>query len=151
MEKYDSRPDTFRHIQEVQKQLNLIVKNLIDRGEKHDQSKLISPEVEIFDEFTPKLKDSEYGSDEYKNFLKDMTVGLEHHYKENMHHPEHWKNGIKDMSLIDLIEMLSDWISAVKRHSTGNIYKSIEINQKRFGYSDELKQILVNTVKELEK
>jgi hypothetical protein len=31
------------------------------------------------------------------------------------------------------------------RHETGCIYKSIEINQKRFGYSDELKQIFINT------
>lgn len=150
MEKYDSRPDTFRHIQEVQKNINKAIVNLVNRGEKHDQSKLTTPEVEIFDEFTPKLKNSTYGSEEYKQFLNDMGTALNHHYQNEDHHPEHWENGIKDMSLISLIELICDWLAAVKRHANGDIYKSIEINQKRFGYSDELKQILINTVKELE-
>jgi predicted NAD-dependent protein-ADP-ribosyltransferase YbiA (DUF1768 family) len=39
-----------------------------------------------------------------------------------------------------------DWKSATRRHNNGNIHISIEMNQKRFGYSDELKQILLNTV-----
>ena len=45
--------------------------------------------------------------------------------------------------------MMADWKAASLRHSDGDIYKSIEINQKRFGYSDELKQIFINTVKEI--
>ena len=49
-----------------------------------------------------------------------------------------------------LLEMLCDWIAATKRHNNGDIRKSIEINQKRFGYSDELKQILFNTLPLLE-
>jgi hypothetical protein len=35
------------------------------------------------------------------------------------------------------------------RHNDGDILRSVEINQKRFGYSDEMKQIFVNTIKEL--
>jgi hypothetical protein len=51
---------------------------------------------------------------------------------------------------VDLVEMLMDWWAATKRHADGDIMESIEINQKRFGYSDELKSIFINTVKELE-
>lgn len=54
--------------------------------------------------------------------------------------------GIRGMSLFDLIEMLCDWKAATLRHNDGNIRRSIELNQKRFGYSDELKQILLNTL-----
>ena len=50
------------------------------------------------------------------------------------------------MNLIDLIEMLCDWKSASLRHNDGDVLKSIKINQKRFGYSDELKTILLNTI-----
>ena len=75
-----------------------------------------------------------------------MKPALEHHYKENRHHPEHFENGIKGMTLIDLVEMISDWKAASERHNNGDIIKSIEINQKRFGYSDDIKQILLNTV-----
>ena len=57
--------------------------------------------------------------------------------------------GIGGMDLIDLCEMLMDWWAATKRHADGDIMKSIEINQKRFGYSEELKQIFINTIKTL--
>ena len=76
-----------------------------------------------------------------------MKVALDHHYVENRHHPEHFENGIKGMSLLDIIELFADWHCAVKRHADGNIYKSIDINQKRFGYGDTLKEIFVNTAK----
>jgi hypothetical protein len=52
------------------------------------------------------------------------------------------------MTLIDLCEMIADWKAATLRHANGDIAKSLEINQKRFKYTDELKQILLNTVKE---
>jgi hypothetical protein len=42
--------------------------------------------------------------------------------------------------------MLCDWKAATLRHDDGDIRRSIEINQERFGYSDELKQILINTL-----
>lgn len=58
----DSRIATYEHIQTVQKFLMLIVGNLTERAMIHDQSKLKSPEVEVFDEFTPKLAESTYGS-----------------------------------------------------------------------------------------
>ena len=49
--------------------------------------------------------------------------------------------------MLDLIEMLCDWKASSERHNTGDIEKSIEMNQERFGYSDELKSIFKNTIK----
>lgn len=145
----DSRIETYRHIQEVQRLMTWAVGNLLRRMQEHDQSKLVSLEVEAFDEFTEKLRSSTYGSPEYEEFRRAMKPSLDHHYAHNRHHPEYHRQGIKGMTLLDLVEMLCDWMAAVKRHSDGDISKSIEINQKRFGYSDELKQILVNTVEEM--
>jgi hypothetical protein len=85
-------------------------------------------------------------SDEYKGFLKEMNVALDHHYKNNPHHPEHHENGIQGMTLVDLLEMICDWKAASMRHSDGNIVESIKCNKDRFGYSSELEQILLNTV-----
>lgn len=146
MDGYDSRADTYRHIQEVQRLLFAVLTELMRRSNVHDQSKLHSPEKEVFDEFTPKLAGSTYGSEEYKEFLAAMKPALEHHYKFNSHHPEHHEEGIRGMDLLDVLEMLVDWKAATLRHNDGDIRKSIEINQKRFGYSDELKQILLNTL-----
>jgi len=147
----DSRVETYKHIQTVQKYMTIVINDLLKRQLVHDQSKLMSPEVELFDEYTPKMKDCVYGSDQYKEFLERLKPALDHHYTNNSHHPEYEKNGIKGMNLISLIELLCDWLAATKRHSTGNIRKSIEINQERFGYSDELKQIFLNTLLLLEK
>ena len=51
---------------------------------------------------------------------------------------------------LDILEMLCDWKAATLRHKDGDIRKSIEINQKRFGYSDELKRIFLNTLSIIE-
>lgn len=149
-EGFDSRPDTYQHIQTVQGFMQQAIRNLLLRAHVHDRSKLVSPELELFNEFTPKLANSTYGSDEYKGFLAAMGPALSHHYAANSHHPEHYSDGIRGMTLLDLIEMLCDWKAATMRHKDGSLPNSIEINQKRFGYSNETKAFLVNTVRELQ-
>ena len=146
---YDSRPETKAHIAEVSKAILDIVNALTQRALAHDKSKLILPERRGFDEFTPKLKGSTYGSEEYKEFLAALKPVLDHHYAENRHHPEHHKDGIRDMTLVDLVEMFCDWRAATLRHADGDIRKSIEINKGRFGYSEELASIFQNTAREL--
>jgi hypothetical protein len=146
----DSRPETYKHIHAVQGFLSRMIVDLLRRQQEHDQSKLASPEVEVFDEFTPKLADMTYGSDEYRACLAAMRPALDHHNAHNSHHPEHYPDGIRGMSLLDLLEMICDWKAASQRHADGDIRRSIEINQRRFGYSDELKQIFLNTLPLLE-
>lgn len=140
---------TMRHIERVRNLLNAVIKELLDLAEKHDQSKLEQPEVCMFTTFTPKLKASTYGSEEYNGYLKEMGVALRHHYQHNRHHPEYHKEGIDGMTLIDLIEMLVDWKAASERHADGCILRSIELNRARFGLSDQLARILENTAREL--
>ena len=200
---YDSRPDTHEHIGQVRGLLLGVAAGLTERAHRHDRSKLESPEREVFDEFTPKLRDSTYGSDEYKSFLGGMGEGLRHHYEVNDHHPEHFpaapahetsirvgtayhpsgdeytvaaadcdqcdwtergdEGGVRDaaasherehhepggihaMNLIQLTEMLCDWIAATRRHADGDIHRSIDQNAERFGYGDELCRLLHDTV-----
>lgn len=145
----DQRFKTLRHMEAVRNFLNACIKELLIRGEEHDQTKLDSPEKEAFDAATPRLRGLTYGSEAYKKqkLNDDIKLALEHHYAHNRHHPEHFKNGIRDMTLIDLVEMIADWKASSMRHSDGNILKSIEINQTRFGYSEDLKIILENTAK----
>ena len=149
MNNYDSTSDTMDHIEKVEGYLNRCVKNLKLRGYDHDASKLESPEKEIFDVVTPRLSALEYGSDEYRQALAEMKPALDHHYQANSHHPEHWPNGVDDMSLLDLIEMLCDWKAASERHTTGNIEDSLRINAKRFVIDGQLSRILTNTAIEL--
>lgn len=185
--------ETWDHINLVMKLLASAQIELMRRQFTHDRSKLTPPEVSTFTEFTPKLKGSTYGSEEYKQFLTDMKPALEHHYAHNRHHPEmypaipeskqitghvvmaEWAaqhgqvlpddcygyqqlidflkqkqvehtSSVNNMNLFDLLEMICDWLCACKRHADGDIYQSIEINKKRFGMSEQLTQVFLNTV-----
>lgn len=149
MNNYDSTTDTLKHIKRVNHLLTWAAQELLRRAVRHDASKLESPEKEYFDEFTPKLAGTTYGSDEYKEFLNQLKVGLDHHYKNNSHHPEHYSDGINGMDLFDLIEMFFDWKAATERHNDGDIFKSITINKERFKLSGQLEQILINTADRL--
>lgn len=182
--------DTQAHINMVKKNIGQVIIELGHRSTGHDISKLTEPELPIFAEYGPKLAKSQYGSDEYETYRKEMSTALDHHYLENRHHPEHFPESkefycdkcnhslnddqlkyvnklrqcphceekglevlerytFKNMNLIDIIELIADWKAATMRHNTGDIMKSIEINQKRFGYSDDIKQLLINTIKDM--
>jgi hypothetical protein len=136
---------TLRHMEAVRNFIGLCIKELLHRAEQHDQTKLESPEREIFEEHTAQLRGTTFGSDDYKRILSEMKPALDHHYAQNRHHPEHFKDGVKDMNLIDILEMLCDWKASSMRHNDGNLLKSIESQQGRFHYSDDLRQILENT------
>lgn len=148
-EPYDSRIDTQAHIDRVATFLNQFAGILQERAIVHDKSKLMSPEKEVFDRVTPQLRGLEYGSDEYKASLAEMGDALKNHYIQNSHHPEHYPNGINDMTLFDIVEMLCDWKAATERHATGNLHKSIEINTERFKMSPQLAEIFVNTIERI--
>lgn len=147
---YDSTKETMEHIHNVRDKILLVIHKLIYRSFDHDSSKLHSPEKECFDKFTPMLRETEYGSGKYKAILKSMDEGVKHHWMHNDHHPEFHAAGIEGMNLISLLEMMCDWKAASERHTTGDIRKSIEINSERFHISPQLKNILLNTVEEME-
>lgn len=146
---YDSTADTLRHIKRISALLGEAATELLRRGAYHDDSKLQSPEKELFDEYTPKLADCTYGSDEYKTYLAELGPALQHHYERNSHHPEHYENGVNGMDLFDLVEMFFDWKAASERHADGDIYRSIEFNKTRFNLSDQTVSILRNTATRL--
>ena len=127
MTDYDSTADTLKHSQRVGEYMVRMTKEILERSTCHDRSKTESPELETFNEFTPKLKDATYGSDEYKGFLTSMKVALDHHYANNRHHPEFFENGINGMTLVDLLEMLCDWKAATERMDNGDLDKSLQI------------------------
>lgn len=146
---YDSTADTKEHISKVQARIQECTNNLTVRASRHDLSKLIEPEKSGYDHLTIALKDCVYGSDEYKSALTEAKPVIDHHYAANSHHPEHYPNGIAGMSLLDIVEMLSDWKGASERTKQGSIAQSLAHNKERFGISDQLAAILENTVKEL--
>jgi hypothetical protein len=147
---YDSRKDTEDHMKKVEQMIGYFIYELQGRAAMHDNSKLNSPEKELFDKYTPLLQATTYGSDEYKRHLKEMGVALDHHYENNRHHPEHFAGGVSGMTLVDVVEMFCDWKAASMRHADGDFSMSLEHNRDRFDISQQLHNIFLNTVKLLD-
>ena len=145
-DQYDCTQDVLDHKDKVEYWMHDFSIQINNRARIHDDSKLNDPvEKQLFDHWTPKLREIVFGSDEYKVALVGMGEGVERHYKANRHHPEHYENGVNDMTLIDIVEMLSDWIAAAQRKNT---YVDLSSAAKRFGLSEQLVKILANTLRE---
>lgn len=127
----------------VKELMNNMIVDLINRAETHDLTKLESPEKEIFDREGDSLKTLVYNSDEYKASLERLGIALEHHYNFNSHHPQHYKNGVDGMDLLDLVEMICDWKASSERN-VGNTL-DLDKNFERFGFSEQLASIFRNT------
>lgn len=137
---------TRKHRQEVAELLADIARELITRGNIHDDSKLEGEERAIFERVSPQLRRAPYLSDAYKAMLAELGPALESHYALNRHHPEHFAGGVADMNLIDVIEMIADWTSAARQRSATSATAMLPKNVERFGIEPQLARIIENTL-----
>lgn len=143
---YDCTEDVMKHKGKVEYWLRRFWTLLEGRAEYHDDSKLKDPrEKALFDYWTPELRRLTFGSDEYKLALDGMGEGVKLHYKANRHHPEHFENGVDDMTLIDVVEMVADWMAAAEAKNT---HVDLDRAAKRFGLSEQLVKIIANQLRE---
>ena len=134
------------HIMDVGKVGCTFSHSLRTRLNKHDKSKLSEPEASMFAKHGKKLSELKYGTKEYSKEIEDMKKDcLLHHYKYNSNHPEHYENGVNDMNLIDIIEMLCDWIASCDRTKDGNFQESLKINMERFNIQEPLRSIILRS------
>jgi len=87
-----------------------------------------------------------YGSPQYVEKMRRWKYVFDHHYKYNRHHPEHFEFGIQGMNLVDIIEMLCDWIGYKDYISITEAISTVEQQMKRYGFSDDLSYIIKNTL-----
>lgn len=147
---YDSRGDTIRHIREVQLQMRGAVTLLHQRAARHDESKLVEPELSGWNQLTPDEDRPAYGSIEYIEALGRIAPTIEAHYAANDHHPEHHTGGVSSMSALAIIEMVCDWKAASQRGMQTMAFRdSLVFNQERFDYGDELALVIYRTAEEL--
>jgi hypothetical protein len=143
---YDCTNDVQEHKRKVRYWMRDIAAQIEGRAERHDNSKLEDPvEKAMFDRWTPELRQATFGSDQYKLALDGMGEGVKRHYRANRHHPEHYLNGVNGMTLVDLIEMVADWMSAAQAKNT---FVDLEHAAQRFGLSPQLVDIITNTLRE---
>lgn len=145
MEQIETEEYIKGHISRVRRHIHTFIQLLIRRAENHDKSKLEEPELSWWKEMDKEPR-YPYGSEEYKQKIKRWDKVFKHHYKYNRHHPEHYKYGISEMTLIDIVEMMCDWLGYKDTTTVTEALKVCDEQMARYDISEELRQIIFNTL-----
>ena len=133
------------HIKQVRKWISYFSSILLHRAMVHDESKLVEPEYSAW-----KKMDEEprypYGTKEYKDKLQRFNYVFQLHWKnpKNRHHPEHFES-ILDMDLVDLIEMLCDWLGYRSTLTYTQASELVNSQCDRYNFSEDIRQLILNT------
>ena len=138
-----------RHVGIVRRNIKHFSQVLDRRAEIHDISKLSLEEFRGFVEVNQIARQYPFGSKEYKESLKDNNV-INLHFSRNSHHPEFYPNGIDDMSLLDIIEMVCDWKAASETYGQTSFTDALAIQADRFKINKEQWYLIGLIAKELE-
>ena len=142
------RQNIFDHKTLVGKYIQMVIAELAKRAVEHDFSKFGHEEFDAYASALPRFQESEYGSEEYMACIESIKPAIEHHITHNRHHPEYWGElGVNGMSLIDLIEMVCDWIAASQRVPGGQL--RLDIQRERFDIGPSLFGVIERTVEDL--
>lgn len=138
--------DVIDHKQRVAGYMQTIANDLFRRAYIHDNSKFSPEEFEAYEEAFPNLQKYAYGTEELRAELRKIKPAIQHHFKANDHHPEWHDQGVGGMSLVQLLEMVCDWLAASERSQT-DFSQGLEINKERFHIDEQLFEVIKNTVK----
>ena len=135
------------HIRGVQAWMGHVATLWNNRLVGHDQSKYSTPESALIRE-KARLDSLPFDTSEYHEALAQIKSAVQAHYEANTHHPEHYPNGVLDMSLLDLMEMICDWRVAAEMNGT-ELMQSFDKCVERFNIPPDLRAVLLNTYKEV--
>ena len=145
-----------KHSQGVGLLLMKVCKELMVRSITHDASKVLEEDLDRHIEAAQKKQEliekhgMTHGDDMDRKFKEEYKDLVEEHVRRNRHHVEYHTNGILDMDLMDVLEMLLDWCqSAADNGDDVEENNSIGINAKKYGIDPQLTCILRNTVRNL--
>jgi Family of unknown function (DUF5662) len=137
--------DYIQHIQWLMEGMCWIQSQLMLRMLTHDRTKIEADELDAYAEIVPHFKDFEYGTEEHEAHGNKLEGAWTHHTSHNKHHVEHFEQGMVDMTLIDIIEMVCDWRAASLRSGSFDYKRSLEIAKKSNSIPSMLAQIIENT------
>jgi hypothetical protein len=146
---FDFLCDTMLHVSEVQENLEQISSELRKRAFAHDRTKFQALEFDSFVSTREDFKKANYGTPEYQKCCDIVQPALDNHYSNNRHHTGYHKNGIYDMNLIDILEMLADWKAASRRSPTQTFKESLPKCYKKYNINETLQKIIETTLKDL--
>lgn len=134
-----------KHISLVRQHIQTFIQLLTRRALHHDESKLKEPELTWWKQIDKEPK-YPYGSPEYNAKMSRWSKLFQYHYAHNRHHPEHYQFGVRDMTLIDMIEMLCDWLGYKDNLSISEAFQICETQMQRYDMSEDIRHLIFNTL-----
>ncbi len=138
--------ETILHVSEVSENMEVIASELRKRGIAHDRTKFQSLEFDAFVSTREQFKKANYGTPEYQACVDAVKPAVDHHHQNNQHHTGFHPNGVSDMSLIDLAEMVADWKAAERRSPDKKLVDTLDYAFNKYGIGEQLGRILKNTL-----
>lgn len=141
------------NMEKLQSFKNVHSETLIERAFLHDRSKYSIEEYAAYIWLTTK-HDKENKGLEFEfpgNIEKAVKKATLHHIKNNKHHPQAHKN-FNRMSLIDVLEMVSDW-TAMAQELNQNNGSALEFAKEKvveIGFNDTKKELIFTAIAELD-
>ncbi len=139
---------TIAHKESIARYMAKFSAELAYRAAIHDNSKFQKDELEGYSECADEFNTHPFDSAAERLLREKLTKVMSLHRTRNRHHPEYFENGIDDMNLIDLIEMISDWKSASERAPGDSVRKGLPIMKDKYNISPQLLKILENTFRD---
>jgi hypothetical protein len=120
---------------------------IIKRGFLHDLSKFSGIEWKFFSRHSfENYPHVGYGETYLQHLQTTVKEAIDHHYELNDHHPEHYKNGIRDMKFDAFIEMYLDWLAATRANPHNTLSEVLKTNKDRFKIDDQLYEVMCNGI-----
>lgn len=107
---------------------------LLKRATIHDNSKLEDEELEALSKISEDKSSLKDANEKLTDFKKKA---IELHWKNNRHHPEFFSD-VKNMSELDILEMVCDWYARSIQYNT-NLIEFCETRQEnRFHFPKDI-------------
>ena len=120
--------------------------------EEHDTDKLKEPLKSSYDKYTEELNNLSFSSDKLSKLIDQYKEFSKSHYDNADHHPNK-HNGVQNMPIPNLIEMLCDWCARLEQTSESNlrerIYAYIDKQAEELKFDNALASILKNSADDI--
>lgn len=138
----------YEHRALVHDKLATVSREINTRARRHDQSSLSGTELRIYKEHFDELQKYPIFDPRRDIVLSKMRVAIAYHHEANDHHPEHFTNGIDDMNLLQLMEFVADVMSQSEQNGI-DVYEILPLLKDQYDISNQLYQVILNTVAEI--
>lgn len=129
-----------KHIRSVRFKMGLLANLIRKRSRSHDSFKFKEDILTVLSNYNLQLSIA-IDEDEILNLEKKIELIN----TRNAKHPAFHKNGINNMTLVDIIEMFSDWLIIAEEKNLDTV-EFLEDNCKQFKISSQVLNIFINTL-----